>query len=84
MANVSWLDGHASSMHLSYNTRNDSTLYTAAWEQQEGIGDLLKYSRQYAQPIGATPSVQDMYYYLTDKSVDPTAGLNTFAQWLLL
>lgn len=84
MANVSWLDGHASSMHLSYNTRNDSAQYTAAWEQQEAIGDLLKYPRQYARPTGTAPSLQDMYYYLTDKSVDPTIPLNTLTQWLLL
>jgi prepilin-type N-terminal cleavage/methylation domain-containing protein/prepilin-type processing-associated H-X9-DG protein len=84
VANISWLDGHAKAMHLSYNTRNDSTQYTAAWEEHEGIGDLLKNSRQYAQPTGTTPSLQDMYYYLTDKSVDPTIGLNTVDRWLLL
>jgi prepilin-type N-terminal cleavage/methylation domain-containing protein/prepilin-type processing-associated H-X9-DG protein len=84
VANVSWLDGHAKSMHLSWNTRDDSKQYTAAWEQQEDIGDLLKYPRQYARPTGTAPSLQDMYYYLTDKSVDPTIGLDTITQWLLL
>jgi len=84
MANISWLDGHASAMHLSYNTRNDSKQFTAAWEENEAIGDLLKGPRQYAQPTGTAPSIQDMYYYLTDKSVDPTIGLDTAAQWLLL
>jgi prepilin-type N-terminal cleavage/methylation domain-containing protein/prepilin-type processing-associated H-X9-DG protein len=84
VANVAWLDGHAKSMHLSYNTRNDSAQYTAVWEQQEDIGDLLKYPREYAGPTGTKPSLQDMYYYLTDKTVDPTANLNTIADWLLL
>ncbi len=84
VANVSWLDGHVKSMHLSYNTRNDGAQYSAAWEEREGIGDLLKFPRQYAKPTGAAPSLQDMYYYLTDKSVDPTGSLNTLTQWLLL
>jgi prepilin-type processing-associated H-X9-DG protein/prepilin-type N-terminal cleavage/methylation domain-containing protein len=84
VANIAWLDGHAGSMHLSYNTRNDSGQYTAVWEQREDIGDLLKYPRQYAGADGTAPSVQDMYYYLTNKSVDPTASLNTIGHWLLL
>jgi prepilin-type N-terminal cleavage/methylation domain-containing protein/prepilin-type processing-associated H-X9-DG protein len=84
MANISWLDGHASSKHLSYNSRNDTGKYTAAWEQQEAIGDVLKYPRQYAGPTGTAPSVQDMYYYLTVKSVDPTVSLNSITNWLLL
>lgn len=84
VANISWLDGHAKSMHLSSNTRDDSSRYTAAWEQQEDIGDLLKYPRQYAGPTGTAPSLQDLYYYLTDKSVDPTLGLSTPTNWLLL
>jgi prepilin-type processing-associated H-X9-DG protein len=83
MASVAWLDGHVSSKQLSYNTRNDSAQYTAAWEQRVGIGDLLKYPRQYAGATGTKPSLQDMYYYLTDKSVDPTIGLDTVTAWLL-
>jgi len=84
VVNVSWLDGHVSSRHLTYNGRDDSSQYTAAWEQQEEIGDLLKFPRQYARPAGTAPSLQDMYYYLTDKSVDPTLSLNTATNWLLL
>lgn len=84
MAVVSWLDGHVRAEHLSYNTRDDSPEYTAKWEQQEGLGDLLKFPRQYANPTGTAPSLRDMYYYLTNKSVDPTAGHNTLTNWLLL
>jgi prepilin-type N-terminal cleavage/methylation domain-containing protein/prepilin-type processing-associated H-X9-DG protein len=81
---VSWLDGHVQSEHLSYNTRNDSAEYTAQWEQEEGLGDLLKYPRMYANPTGTAPSIRDMYYYLTNKSVDATAGHTTVTDWLLL
>lgn len=84
VANVAWLDGHAGAVHLSYNTRNDSSRYTAAWEQQEGLGDVLKFPRQYAYSVSTAPSIRDMYYYLTDKSVDPTVNLNTLTNWLLL
>ncbi len=83
-ADVSWLDGHVKSEHLSYNTRNDSPEYTAQWEEAEGLGDLLKYPRQYANPTGTKPSLRDMYYYLTNKSVDPSAGHTTLTDWLLL
>ena len=84
MAMVAWLDGHVKPQHLSYNTRNDSAEYTASWEEQNGLGDLLKYPRQYADPTGTTPSIQDMYYYLPDKTVDNTGGHTTLTDWLLL
>jgi prepilin-type processing-associated H-X9-DG protein/prepilin-type N-terminal cleavage/methylation domain-containing protein len=84
VATVSWLDGHVKSEHLSYNTRNDSSVYTAAWEQQNGLGDLLKFPRQYAHPTGTAPSLRDMYYYLPDKSVDKSANHNTLQDWLIL
>ncbi|HEY3782906.1 MAG TPA: prepilin-type N-terminal cleavage/methylation domain-containing protein [Fimbriimonadaceae bacterium] len=84
LAMVAWLDGHAKPEHLSYNTRNDNAEYTATWEQQNGLGDFLKYPRQYVGATGTEPSVQDMYYYLPDKSVDNTAGHTTLTDWLLL
>jgi len=83
VATVSWIDGHVKAMPLSYNTRKDGA-YSAEWEQANGLGDLLKFPRQYAGPTGTKPSVQDMYYYLVNKSVDPSAGLDTLTNWLVL
>jgi prepilin-type N-terminal cleavage/methylation domain-containing protein/prepilin-type processing-associated H-X9-DG protein len=81
---VSWLDGHVKAAHLSYNTRNDSSVYTAAWEEQVKIGDLLKSPRHYANPSGTAPSLGDMYYYLPIKERDDSAGHNSLTDWLLL
>jgi prepilin-type processing-associated H-X9-DG protein len=68
IANVAWVDGHATGVHLYYHVAKlgvSPFLVEPADLKACGLGDVFKYPRENMDaPVN---SIRDQYYYLLQK-----------------
>ena len=67
VANVTWLDGHVSTAHLTYQNGkfDDSNAVDPATLKANNLGDFLKYPRE--NPFALVATERDQFYYLFRK-----------------